>query len=77
MFVQIFKAYFSLLLFVLFINKFTFAKKHHLVIGNDQRKLFPISTFGYFPGGSLKVVVKSFSFKSFAEDEVSVSFCLV
>lgn len=37
-------------------------RKHHLVLQYDFRRLFPISTFGYFPGGSLNVTVTKFKF---------------
>ena len=54
------------LLFIVLItfdsSSFIDCRKHHLVLQNDIRRLFPISTFGYFPGGSLKITVAKFKF---------------
>ena len=38
-------------------------RKHHLVLQYDFRRFFPISTFGYFPGGSLNINVTKFKFR--------------
>ena len=36
------------------------SRKHHLEISSDARRYFPISTFGFFTGGFLKVNVTAF-----------------
>lgn len=46
----------NLVLFLALISV-TQARKHHLVISNDARRFFPISTFGFYQGGYLSVNV--------------------
>ena len=36
------------------------SRKHHLEIRTDGRRYFPISTFGFFTGGFLRVNVTAF-----------------
>ena len=36
-------------------------RKHHLEIRDDDRKFFPVSTFGFYVGGFLAVNITNFS----------------
>lgn len=44
------------------------ARKHHLVLESDIRRSFPVSTFGYFPGGQLNITVAKFKFRPMRPD---------
>ncbi|CAG2119279.1 unnamed protein product, partial [Medioppia subpectinata] len=46
------------------------ARKHHLVLTNDDRKYITISTFGYFFGGHLSIEVNQFSDFPHKDDSV-------
>ena len=51
------------------------ARKHHLVLESDIRRSFPVSTFGYFPGGQLNITVAKFKFRPMRPDSDIANVC--
>jgi len=48
-------------------------RKHHLVLSRDGRKSIPLSTFGFYKGGELKVNVTGFQTEHEGEDNIGFS----
>ena len=48
-------------------------RKHHLEIRDDDRKFFPVSTFGFYVGGFLAVNITNFSVDNLHEASLLIS----
>jgi len=53
----------SLLILLVHLIVNVHGKKHHLVLKNDVRRFFKVSSFGFVFGGTLHIHVREFSFK--------------
>ena len=62
----------ALLVAVLIIVPEASCRKHHLVLQNDIRRFFKVSSFGYSLGGELIMDVREFSFKPPLESRLSI-----